>query len=72
MLFRSRFPPVRARSPAVMVAPPVVTVRPEPSMPTPLMFRLPVCWVPGVLACKLTYDPVEPMLVGAQMVPFQM
>ena len=38
--------------PAVTVSPPLLTVKPEPNIPTPLMLRLPVCGVPGVVACS--------------------
>jgi hypothetical protein len=67
--------PFRVVVPATVNAPPKlvvpdVTLRPEPKMPTPLMFKLPVCWVPGVVAWRLMYDPLEPMLVGVQTVPF--
>ena len=36
----------------MLVAP--VTVNPLPNIPAPLMFRFPVCWVPGVLDCNCT------------------
>src|SRR6185369_13608208 len=43
-----------------------------PKMPVSEMFRLPVCAVPGVAACKATYAPVVPpqvLAVVVQIVP---